>query len=75
MGLLSNNLAQLLQTTNRLAEAEPLMQRALTISIASLGIDHPTPQAFERNYIGLLKAMGHTDDEIRAVLSALLHRP
>ena len=32
-----NNLAQLLQATNRLAEAEPLMQRALVIFVTSLG--------------------------------------
>ena len=32
-----NNLAQLLQTTNRLAEAEPLMRRALAIDEKSFG--------------------------------------
>ncbi|MFN7999618.1 MAG: tetratricopeptide repeat protein [Acidobacteriota bacterium] len=31
-----NNLAQLLQDTNRLAEAEPLMRRALKIDEAEL---------------------------------------
>jgi hypothetical protein len=36
-----NNLAQLLQDTNRLAEAEPLMRCALAILEASLGADHP----------------------------------
>jgi hypothetical protein len=36
-----NNLAQLLQATNRLDEAEPLMRRALAIDEASLGKDHP----------------------------------
>jgi tetratricopeptide (TPR) repeat protein len=36
-----NNLAQLLQDTNRLAEAEPLMRRALEIDEKSYGSDHP----------------------------------
>ena len=36
-----NNLAQILRVTNRLAEAEPLMRRALTIFEASYGPDHP----------------------------------
>ena len=36
-----NNLAQLLQATNRLAEAEPLMRRALAIDEAAYGPDHP----------------------------------
>ena len=36
-----NNLAQLLQATNRLAEAEPLMRRALAIDEKSFGPDHP----------------------------------
>jgi tetratricopeptide (TPR) repeat protein len=36
-----NNLAALLQATNRLAEAEPLMRRALAIDEASYGNDHP----------------------------------
>ena len=36
-----NNLADLLQATNRLAEAEPLMRRALAIDETSYGPDHP----------------------------------
>jgi hypothetical protein len=35
------DLAQLLQATNRLAEAEPLVRRALAITEASYGPDHP----------------------------------
>ena len=35
-----NNLASLLKATNRLAEAEPLMRRALAIDEASYGSDH-----------------------------------
>ena len=36
-----NNLAGLLQATNRLGEAEPLMRRALAIAEASYGSEHP----------------------------------
>ena len=36
-----NNLAQLLQATNRLEEAEPLMRRALAIDEKSYGPEHP----------------------------------
>ena len=36
-----NNLAQLLQATNRLGEAEPLMKRALAIDEKSYGPEHP----------------------------------
>ncbi len=35
------NLAQLLQATNRLTEAEALMRRALAIDEAGFGKDHP----------------------------------
>ena len=50
-----NNLAQLLQTTNRLAEAEPLMRRALEISEASYGQTHPTVAIRLNNLAQLLK--------------------
>ena len=36
-----NNLAELLQATNRLGEAEPLYRRALAIDERSYGLDHP----------------------------------
>lgn len=36
-----NNLAELLQATNRLSEAEPMMRRALKLFEDSLGPDHP----------------------------------
>jgi hypothetical protein len=48
-----NNLAQLLQATNRLAEAEPLMRRSLAIGEASLGPDHPDA-AIRLNNLGQL---------------------
>jgi hypothetical protein len=39
-----NNLAMLLQATNRLEEAEPLMGRGLAIFWRSLGFENPTPK-------------------------------
>ena len=51
-----NNLAQLLQTTNRLAEAEPLMRRALVIDEASYGNDHHAVAIDLNNLAGLLQA-------------------
>ncbi len=51
-----NNLATLLQATNRLGEAEPLMRRALAITEASLGKDHPTVAIRLNNLAALLQA-------------------
>ncbi|MYC73659.1 MAG: tetratricopeptide repeat protein [Gemmatimonadetes bacterium] len=36
-----NNLAILLQATNRIEEAEPLMRQALEINLAAFGEQHP----------------------------------
>jgi len=51
-----NNLAQLLQATNRLKEAEPLMKRALEIDQASFGPDHPKVAIRLNNLAQLLQA-------------------
>ena len=51
-----NNLAQLLQATNRLVEAEPLMRRALEIDEASYGPQHPTVARDLNNLASLLQA-------------------
>ena len=51
-----NNLAQLLQATNRLAEAEPLFRRALAIDEKSYGPDHPKVAIGLNNLAQLLKA-------------------
>ena len=51
-----NNLAQLLQATNRLAEAEPLMRRALAIDEQSFGPDHPNVASGLNNLAQLLQA-------------------
>ena len=50
-----NNLAQLLQDTNRITEAEPLMRRALAIDEKSLGPEHPNVAIRLSNLAGLLK--------------------
>ena len=51
-----NNLALLLQATNRKGEAEPLMRRALEIDEASFGGDHPTVAVRLNNLALLLQA-------------------
>ena len=50
------DLASVLQETNRLAEAEPLYRRAVTIDEASLGPDHPKVAIDLNNLAGLLGA-------------------
>jgi tetratricopeptide (TPR) repeat protein len=51
-----NNLARLLQDTNRPAEAEPLYRRALAINENSYGRDHPDVAANLHNLAFLLRA-------------------
>jgi tetratricopeptide (TPR) repeat protein len=48
----------LYQATNRLKEAEPLMERALEIDKKSLGEDHPDVAIDLNNLAGLYKATG-----------------
>ena len=50
-----NNLAGLLQATNRHAEAEPLIRRALAIDEESFGPDHPNVANRLNNLAGLLQ--------------------
>ena len=64
----------MLQVTNRLAEAEPLMRRHVAIFLdfeRATGHPHPHRDAALNNYAVLLKAMGKTDAEIRAAIAAL----
>ncbi|HEX7180280.1 MAG TPA: tetratricopeptide repeat protein, partial [Thermoanaerobaculia bacterium] len=51
-----NNLAQLLQATNRLGEAEPLMARVVTILESSFGEHHPNVATALNNLGPLLQA-------------------
>ena len=66
-----NNLASLLQATNRLIDAEPLMRRALVIFIKSASAEHPHSRIVGNNYISLLQGLGRTEDEIKASLGDL----
>jgi type VI protein secretion system component VasF len=55
-----NNLAQLLQATNRLAEAEPLYRRAVEVLHRferENGHRHPNCDMAEENYAALLAAL------------------
>jgi tetratricopeptide (TPR) repeat protein len=56
-----NNLAVLLEATNRPAEAEPLMRRALQINEASFGPDHPDVAICLDNLAQLLQATNRLD--------------
>ena len=58
-------LAQLLQATNRLGEAEPLMRRALEIDEASFGRQHPAVARDLNNLAQLLKATKRLEDRHR----------
>lgn len=53
-----NNLAQLLQATNRLAEAEPLSRRATLILARSLGWQHPNTKIVSSNWTAMLSELG-----------------
>ena len=58
-----NNLAQLLHTTNRLAEAEEPMRQSLVIVArftAQTGHEHPHLRTFIHNYLSLRQASGQT---------------
>ncbi|MGI9287597.1 MAG: tetratricopeptide repeat protein, partial [Pseudomonadales bacterium] len=57
-----NNLTRLLQDTNRLKEAEPLMRRALAIDEASYGSEHPEVAKDLNNLSQLLKATNRPNE-------------
>ena len=59
----NNNLARLLQDTNRLAEAEPLMRRALAIAQQGLVTSHPDLRVYEENYRLLLEGIDEGGEE------------
>jgi hypothetical protein len=70
-----NNLGGLLLTTNRLAEAEPLVRRMVMIFlkfIRATGHPHLHLQDAINNYGGLLEAMGRSEEQIRATLTEML---
>ena len=65
----------MLLDTNRLAEAEPLMRRALAI-LNDLeprpGHRHPHRDVAARNYVMLLVTMGKSEAEVRAAIDELI---
>ena len=68
-----NNLALLLQDTNRLADAEPLMRRMVIIFMAfqrDTGHVHPHRDTVIENYAILLSELGHDEAEILATLES-----
>jgi hypothetical protein len=75
VGIRLNNLALLLQGTNRLSEAEPLSWRMVAIFIAfgkSIGHEHPHFEAAIGNYVSLLQAMGLSESEAVAKIQSEL---
>jgi hypothetical protein len=60
-----NNLAQLLQDTNRMGEAEPLMRRALEIDERSLGPQHPNIAIRINNLARLLQVTNRLGGRLR----------
>ena len=72
-----NNLAQLLQSTNRPREAEPLSRRMVEIFLTftrETGRPHPHLQAAVENHYFLLEEIGHSEEEIQGTLKALGQR-
>ena len=70
-----NNLAPLLQATNRLGEAEPLLRRALAIDEASYGAEHPDVARDLNNLAALLQAtnrLGEAEPLMRRMVVILL---
>ena len=70
-----NNLAQLLQAANRLAEAEPLMRGVVEILVkfsVATGHPHPYLQAVLGNYFILLTEMGYEESTAFEMVQSLL---
>jgi tetratricopeptide (TPR) repeat protein len=70
-----NNLAALLQATNRLGEAEPLMRRALAIDEQSYGTEHPNVAIDLNNLAALLQAtnrLGEAEPLMRRSITILV---
>ena len=72
MAIRLNNLALLLKVTNRLAEAEPSMRRALAIFEESLGAEHPSTKTVRENLEALLAELEAAKER---VAEAPLTRP
>ncbi|MCZ6875287.1 MAG: tetratricopeptide repeat protein, partial [bacterium] len=69
-----NNLAQLLQDTNRLQEAEPLMRGVIEVFLIFLsktGHPHPHLNTVIQNYRLLLQEMKYTPEQVEKKMVAL----
>jgi tetratricopeptide (TPR) repeat protein len=66
-----DNLAQLLQATNRLSEAEPMMRRALEIDQAAFGEQHPNIAVDLNNLASLLQATNRLSEAEPMIRRAL----
>jgi len=70
-----NNLAQLLQATNRLEEAEPLSRRSVEILLrfgAATGHEHPHLRATIANHESLLTEGGLPSEQVAARMEEIL---
>ncbi len=69
-----NNLAGLLQATNRLSEAEPMYRRVLAILVQfarATGHQHPKFELVLGNYVQALHELGRPKAEIEATLKSI----
>jgi hypothetical protein len=67
-----NNLAGFYQAQGRYDEAEPLYQRAVKVSMSSLGMNHPQTQQILMSHLTLLSHIytnGDMDELIRLLAS------
>jgi hypothetical protein len=69
-----NNLARLLQDTDRAADAEPRMRRAFVVVAQALGREHPTAKMVRGNYAELVRAQGGDVEHALQRLAAELAR-
>lgn len=70
-----NDLAQLLQDTNRLDEAEPEMRRALEILVSSqrkTGHAHPHMETVIGSYRSVLTDIGHDQNKVETLITRLI---
>ena len=71
VAMASNNLGLLLQSTNRVEEAEPLVRRALEINTVSFGVHHPAVAIGLNNLGQLLQATNRLEEAESLLRQAL----
>jgi hypothetical protein len=70
-----NNLAMLYKDTNRLQEAEPLMERSLLIIIRfTRNTDYPHPHLYNsiKSFASLLQQIGYSKEQVHERLKKLM---